>query len=341
MLTGSIAHADVSPQWGHEAFANRPTVCVTCHRAHTATTENLLRSTSGLCLTCHKSGIGADTDVTSGMYTAAVPPRHVPPWGTVGGNLLGGGFYQADTNGDGFPDPQPYAGTSQHDIGIAQVPYGSTSGISVKLECSSCHTIHHDFNHPAQYRLLRAQVGDASGLSVPWNGPWDNETQTTRSAASKYMAYTERDFSNGVPGAPIEYTRNYQAGLSAWCEGCHHVYGEPVGPYDIGDGQGPVIRYKHIVEVTLNDNARLNGLPATDLPMNDKSGNGRSSEDTISCMTCHRAHGTTATVTGFATLAKVSRGILPKGPNASMLLRMDNRGVCINCHQYLNDISAF
>ena len=144
------------------------------------------------------------------------------------------------------------------------------------------------------------------------------------------MAYTETVF-----GDPAEYTRNYQSGLSAWCSGCHNVYIEPASPYDIGDGSGSTIMRRHKVDITLTNTEPLMGTPATDLPLNDLTGNGRTDDDTMSCVTCHRAHGTDTDSTEVGAYQAASRGFLPP-INTSMLLRRDNRGVCIDCHGYLN-----
>jgi predicted CXXCH cytochrome family protein len=347
------AMADMMPT-GHEGFANDARICVVCHRAHTAGNPNLLRAGAGMCLTCHKGGAGADTDVASGLYVRPDAGRHVNPWGTVGGNLLAGGFSKMDINGDGLPETLAYPGTSQHDVGETKAPFGSSNGKSMKLECTSCHSIHHDFNYPNQYRMLNIAVGDNPGpLSVTWNGPWEGPAQVAPKGGT-YMAYTETDFSVAVDvndpavvrpdlvdpakgWTAMEYTRNYKAGLSAWCEGCHNVYSATTN--------GANVKIRHSVEVPLavaaNPSTLLHasyGDPSSDLPLNDRSGNGRTVDDTLSCMTCHRAHGTTASMAGMNAYASADRGTLP-ALNDSMLLRRDNRGVCVNCHHNLGNSS--
>jgi hypothetical protein len=55
--------------------------------------------------------------------------------------------------------------------------------------------------------------------------------------------------------------------------------------------------------------------------------------DWIECLTCHRAHGTKATMTGWATAANMSLTGSPYvGSEESALLRLNNRGVCETCH---------
>lgn len=349
LAAGSSQALAAAMPTGHGMFSNNSRICVVCHRTHTATAENLLRSNAGLCQTCHAGGAGADTDVAAGHYVdSASDPNN---WGVVGNPLLGGGFGIIDGAPTAYGTNPTRPGTSQHQIGGAPItPYGSASGASISMTCTSCHTIHSNFAFGGQYRLLRFQVGDSNpliNLKVFWNGPWEGAAMAVPHAAGgTYMGYTENNFGPGLSNIadprPIEYTRNYSAGLSAWCNGCHSVYGQPIGAYDIGDGQGAVSRHKHVVDVPLASTGRISGTPQTDLPLNDKIAGGtdiigRSSGDTINCLTCHRAHGTDAKMTGFATLSSFNRGVLPKGSGASMLLRSDNRSVCINCHRYLNE----
>lgn len=351
----AVAYADAMPS-GHEPFAENSSICVLCHRTHTATNLNLLRADAGLCLSCHKNGAGADTDVAGGKYVVSsdsrpVPPnspRHGSPMGQVNGNLLGGGFAQLDTDGDGSTETQAYPGTSQHKVGTTIVPFGSDSGASAILECDSCHTIHKtDFT--GQYRYLRAQVGDKTGLQVTWNGPWEGPNQQQpRTPDGPYRAYTETGFGTGLTydplsdslgGEPVEYTRNYRTGLSAWCTGCHSVYGTKVGPYDIDNGEGSMERHKHVVDVTLTNTGRLTDAPDTNLPLSDPDGIPHDGDEMINCLTCHKAHGTTADASQMATAQAASRGVLPL-INTSMLLRLDNRGVCIDCHWYLKGLGS-
>ncbi len=65
-------------------------------------------------------------------------------------------------------------------------------------------------------------------------------------------------------------------------------------------------------------------------------------DDWIECLTCHRAHGTAASMTGWASNAGAASIVntigLPTNlfpaanPVPSALLRYDNRGVCERCH---------
>lgn len=329
----------------HDMFANNDSICVTCHRTHTALNEQLLRSDAGMCLTCHQNGIAADTDVWNGIF-AEVPNSDNLNWGETGGTLLGGGFNRVG-------GAVGTAATSAHTMDIDAIPAGSDSGASVRLVCTSCHNIHHNFLMPAQYRLLRSRPGDATAdIAVPWNGPWEGPAQTTPRSPIGYMAYTERIFGNDLaftpPGSytgdPKEFTRNYQAGIAAWCSGCHTRYmtRQDTTAYDAKDAAGNQIRYRHAVDVPITGRVnRFNSLITyefqTDLPLEDKNGLGRTNDDDMTCLTCHRAHGTDAVMTGETVLVSGGdRGALPSGTD-SMLLRMDDRLVCQTaCHKVVS-----
>jgi predicted CXXCH cytochrome family protein len=333
-LAGATNAMAAAMPTGHGMFSNNARICVVCHRTHTATNGNLLRVNAGLCQTCHSGGAGADTDISSGHYVNS--PSDPNNWGTVGDPLLGGGF--ADINGA----PMAYPGTSQHKIGgDPATPFGSASGATMILTCTSCHTIHAGFSGGAQYRLLRLSVGDAAGpLNVTWNGPWEGPAQASPHNAAGYMAYTETLFGPGLDNIadprPKEFTRNYNSGVSDWCVGCHSNY---TTYFD-----GSVKKIKHTVEVPLSGSptTKLNttyGLPETDLPLNDKIAGGdtpgRSPGDTLNCLTCHKAHGTTALMDRMAVIPASGRATDLPVLTGSMLLRMDNRGVCVNCHRNL------
>ena len=334
---------------GSHGFTFASDACALCHRTHTGVAKNLLKSNS-MCVTCHSGLMGADTNIVDGTYADSKNPAH--SWNsTVDPNnpndpnmnisnppLLAGGFKHvggANTV------------TSAHQIGdiagvtlAPVVPYGSTTGASISLGCTSCHSMHTDLDNPksaTQYRLLRTNLGVAGqNLTVTWNGPWTDATQTTPTTSvtsTTNMAYTERDFSNDPAPATglIEYTRNYKSGMSAWCEGCHAVYGTPDGASGSPDN---VAYHRHKMDVQLVSGTRLLGTPTTDLPLNDLGALGRTSEDLMNCATCHRAHGTDSTIDGPYVTAAARTGL--PSMNTSMLLRLDNRGVCINCHSYLN-----
>lgn len=144
----------------------------------------------------------------------------------------------------------------------------------------------------------------------------------------------------------------------------------PCGEYDAGDGYGAEVRHRHPINVPLTvfkgerqlivDPAAWQAFDPTikvvDIPLDNdprvEEGLAQTYQmtDWIECLTCHRAHGTDATMSGYAnatlepipagsTMAGVlspkpkttsPAGVPPAGDSA--LLRADNRGVCERCH---------
>jgi hypothetical protein len=171
-------------------------------------------------------------------------------------------------------------------------------------------------------------------------------------------------------GTALADAENPDKGMSGWCAGCHSTYLLEVGTvtrsdsttyaaaasvYNAGDGFGLNMRHKHPINVELDtyNAADKSSMIVTDqvLPLAhslDESatlgGKDNEKEDWIECLTCHRAHGTAATMEGWADeLAEddtdevpsfISPGeLLESGDrDPSNLLRLDNRGVCEVCH---------
>ncbi len=89
-------------------------------------------------------------------------------------------------------------------------------------------------------------------------------------------------------------------------------------PFNAEDGLGLQTRYRHNMNVTL-------GALTTTLRLEDQSGKGASADDQLFCLSCHFAHGSNVTTSGRAA------NIAPT--NDSALLRLDNCGVCEDCHK--------
>ncbi len=156
-----------------------------------------------------------------------------------------------------------------------------------------------------------------------------------------------------------------EKGMGGWCAACHvnymqftgavyttgvdpfddwgsHVASETLG-YDSLDGWGAAVRHRHPVNVPLTNYLGARSLIITTNPLplaHDDTADAATQDDTdwIDCLTCHVAHGSSAVMTGYADVADSTDpqpdsgtgGIPPTGDNA--LLRLNNRGVCENCH---------
>ena len=329
--------------------------CASCHRAHTAKAEYLLKQAQpALCYTCHGGGTGATTDVQFGVSggTAA---------------LRGGGFEFAKIDSGsatkvmgptaasyGIPSTlqvipalglaQPVKPTtSRHNInggsGDAGIAWGNgaiDSGVgkaNVTLECGSCHDPHGNGN----YRILRPIPVDAATTAVAASAAGVTPVVAAVAAVvvapikipdvptdvagqpSNHIYTTANYWLTGDAKSPLNataYTANHGVGtgtatpdgyiqnIAAWCTTCHTRYLATTGSYKTASGD-PTFMYKHRSDAN-------------------------SSQGAANCITCHVSHGSNAAMVG------VSAGVPLPGVGApagdSRLLRVDNRGTCVMCH---------
>lgn len=341
--------------------------CAGCHRAHTAQGEYLLKEEQpGLCFTCHgTSGTGASTDVVDGKgYTGSGGSPDASRAGSFGA-LRGGGFqfalintaapkkdvYQYNATTVRNKNQHIYAlttgqpATSAHNVNTADVtawgngPVSGTTpayGSTVQLACASCHDPHGNGN----YRILRdipEQSGATTGVTIP-------DATTKVYVTSDYW---EAGDSN-TPAVTVGTTTvdAFSANISAWCTTCHTRYLAPSGSYKTDSGDA-VYKYRHRSDSLKKlDNTATNadGSPVyPDLYGTTKVEGGGAPN----CITCHVAHGsnsTQGTVSASVTNPSGSSAYV-NGPYGnvldgsgsptvgdSRLLRVDNRGMCLMCH---------
>ena len=306
--------------------------CASCHRAHTAKAEKLLKEAQpGLCYTCHGAGApGSSTDVFNGN-----------DGGT--GALRGGGFAKAQissaaaTKTTGLIDPVTgriatsnqtipalaagLATTSKHNAGGTAADAGTAwgngpisatqnLGKSLTLECGSCHDPHGNGN----YRILRpvpvdsgvavtagVKIPDAATKAYTTANYWLTGDSTSPAGVVGSVAYTNGTSPLGTgTAAPDGYIQN----VAAWCTTCHTRYLAPTQSYKTASGDATFM-YRHRSDA------------------NYKAG-------AANCITCHVSHGSNAVMSG------TSIGLNP-GDTAvvgadSRLLRVNNRGTCLMCH---------
>ena len=273
-------------------------------------------------------------------------------WGAYGGGYFGQGAGTAtgnfkDTPGD--PKNSNLAGESN----------------KIAMDCSTCHDPHGSSN----YRILKSLVnnnyvgGYVASATAPTNPTPDGfvssvETGWPDKGFRLHTAYPTYEPNYTTPMYAKGYdmatgAENADKGMSGWCAGCHStyvgdstqqftnslgvVYQSLASTYNAGDGAGFTLRHKHPINVELasyNSTATPLNVAGLLLPVsNDSTETGKPKTDKtdwVECLTCHRAHGTIATMEGFA----VDTAGLPPfvSGTPSALLRMDNRGVCENCH---------
>jgi hypothetical protein len=197
---------------------------------------------------------------------------------------------------------------------------------SVVLECGSCHDPHGNGN----YRILKPVPNDAgtlvqtvispestnattgvvtpAELSAPATGVSIPDAVTKVYTTTNYWTVADRNVPAVKGGAlPIATeTDGYIANVSQWCATCHTRYLAGSGSYKTNSGDA-AFTYRH----------RSN--------RNNSAGVSRPN-----CIQCHVSHGSNVSMTGN------SIGVNP-GDTAvvgadSRLLRVNNRGTCVMCH---------
>jgi predicted CXXCH cytochrome family protein len=312
----------------HQAGASLTTdSCSSCHRTHTAQAPILLKTTQqNLCYTCHGTGgTGATTDVQNGMQyqasdgTTPGTVDTVTRGSIVAGALRGGGFDYALIDTDlsartGTTDiPALTAGvqtTSSHSVnGTSQMAWGfgdisttSNPGTNVSLECGSCHDPHGN----SQYRILKATpTGSYQGT---YKGYDINNTPGAPItiggvviADATVKAYTTTDYWTAVDAnAPA-----FKTAITSWCATCHTRYWAKSGSWlATSNSTDPIFTYRHSTPGSTGSRA---------------------------CIQCHVAHGSNAAVGTNSQAEPLPGDTAPRG-NDSSLLRIDNRGICLQCH---------
>ncbi len=355
LMFSGIAIANNGPHLGGSAnlavsggFAQDTDACAGCHRAHTGVQLKLLSSGTSVysfCTACHNT-TGANTNVLSGVFDGTSNYTY------EGHNSETDGQAAKGLNAGGFTNALPYDGlrsrggatdvtSSAHSVdGSNQTAWGGgltgaaspLGGTTVAMECTSCHDPHGNKNSGGteRYRILRNTVNSV-----------DISATDIRSHEAEF----------GVK----DYTRmDYKEGTSTFCATCHTQYVDKLGTlasdttaYDSADTQGAVVRHRHGVDKALSLGTTGNGLTIsanlneptedhTQLPVESSTANlwdiadpatsvaTIEETDEVVCMSCHQAHGSSASV---------NNTVLPSTGSSSTLLRLDNRGVCQDCHQ--------
>jgi predicted CXXCH cytochrome family protein len=378
---GAVAQANGGPHGGYAADTDK---CAACHRAHTAIGADLLVAEDqyALCTSCH-DGTGATTNVFDGVLEGT--GKRLNGGGFENVLMLG---YPGEVGGpisEPVTSTHSVEGLNGSDgLGTAWGslgPGGEGPGVSGTLECASCHNPHGSTN----YRILK-DVDNGHGAPPGWwsggedgstsaatcsdtidNGGGDGADLADASADCQWLYLKSWQNSQVLEtdnliaaGGTDKYATgnyaNYTEGMDAFCASCHTEYMTPSGsasvgsaPYDAGDGNGAVPRFRHATVRSASSSAdgKLRRAAfdrsATDgdaLSWTDTNGNGawdpgevmnetpsvnETARSGFTCLTCHFAHGSAAKATGYAA------DVAPTDDSA--LLYYDNRGVCRVCHQ--------
>ncbi|MBI3967436.1 MAG: hypothetical protein HY329_17515, partial [Chloroflexi bacterium] len=256
---------------------------------------------------------------------------------------------------------------------------GTKSGtLSQPLTCTSCHNPHGSAN----YRIFRESINNRivsvlayyGGALTNQEGGRGLELGTPADKYTKeYYASTALDDTGGYQP---QFSLALQAGdptlngFALLCGACHSSYPSSSAKSIPGGAQNPwgITKYRHRMEMQFSDwnspkyggvvpcqpetnpyNPATGGcggvgaLPALRLASNNSGVN----NEIVTCLTCHRAHGTATNMSGFA-LSSAFGGSSPDsispaqqadsqitgGTSKSMLLFTDNRAMCEACHQW-------
>lgn len=273
--------------------------------------------------------------------------------------LNGGGFMYVDSkaitsrhNADPADDmrrPWGFNGSGTGSGGTSSNTGQNNATMANPLQCTSCHNPHGTTN----YRLLKESVnGNTVNVKAWYNGAATvNEGARGLESGAPADKYTQNYYgSAGTGGAPTATTGS----LSSLCGACHTAY--PSAGASSGYTAGGVTHYRHKTEMPFTDwsnpdTARVSSNPETSpitgfpaLRLASMSGAGAGSNNVVTCLTCHRVHGTSTTMSGYA--LKISGGGLgdadltpSQAPtydpsSTSTLLYTNNRGMCQACHQW-------
>ncbi|MBK6911255.1 MAG: hypothetical protein IPK53_17925 [bacterium] len=310
--------------------------CAACHMMHNGSDDfieppshnnkYLLRfdSPTDVCLSCH----GAN----NGSVWAQTPTLPAPERGSGNFVFIGAANINDAPNGALYPlsgshgvhNCENYTFNAGPDPVNTMAPGGVFP--AARLACTSCHDPHGNEN----FRMLRgAGFVPAGQITFAYPAPVAQGIPLTGAAES-----------------PSLHTA-YQSGWTNWCANCHGFYHQ-----DARDG------FRHVVAGALPSEARnsyehydgssnptggnpltsyLPQVPFEDPNITTTSTYGPSTRSQISCITCHRAHGSSAVDAGrwdFQVVNLRMDGIV----SGSYPLPMPYRGtversLCLKCHE--------
>jgi predicted CXXCH cytochrome family protein len=333
LVTSGVALANNGPHDGgyYTSFYDE---CDKCHlpASDGSPGGDLKDNVPDLCFACHGSTAnGADTNVEDGIYLDRDSVTESPAEGIPLRGLKGGGFVNALMDTDLDSAVSATAATSSHiadgSLGVVWGNGAIDSGpglIDFSLSCTSCHDPHGNGN----YRTLRPIPRD-SGAIAPVNVP--NEVTKNYTVANASGQYFGEGYNLALPStSPM--SPQYVA-LSDWCIQCHTRYmaSSDAATTDSGDA---IFTYRHMTGDTFaegGDCSKCHGIPFVIPP--PITFNAAYWNHDVECMTCHVAHGCSASMVGYAgSLVWPDGSITPPGNARSSLLRVDNRGTCQLCH---------
>jgi predicted CXXCH cytochrome family protein len=336
--------------WTHGQFNATTDACAGCHVAHAAPYPKLLKSgptQTEFCYLCHGQG------TTSAPYDIQY------------GKTVDGGNSYTSTAG-GFerlwigPGSNDYETvTSRHTVmgylpdtlnqagawsgpGATQlvIPGGTDTLTGNGLVCGSCHDPHAGGKTPGTV----AWVPPGSGSSYSINNAVSGNPRLLRTSILGRMVdevifamESVGSFAYSATDSGVYQVTDYVYGSAAWCGACHNKFDtSTAGERIAGSGHAGQLlgMWRHPVDVHAQPptGGGLGDVTvATGTPLELWTSGFSGLPDKVACLTCHRAHGATAQINGWATSWPRDTGIGGTS-DTSALIRMDSRGICYNCH---------
>jgi cytochrome c553 len=285
----------------------------------------LIRSTpSDVCLTCHGDSRGLE--FPSVTYTPTAPPPQTGAGSFI--FLLEDKLYDGRTgsvpgSGGGHNLNAPSRGVSA-DGTLLTAPGGTYP--SSAMGCSSCHDPHGNTN----FRLLYG-IGPVTAGGATFTNAAPVAEGTSYSAAETNVLHTA-----------------YKSGMSAWCANCHgNFHAEAGGRLEHKSGQslggtvaGIYGRYNGTAHYNSGTPATsyLAAVPFEEPTMTTTGTDGPLASSQVSCISCHRAHASSAPDIGrwdFNVTWLSDDGVTsgsypipnPYGPDVEI-----QRSLCNKCH---------
>ena len=309
LLAVSLAFADGGP---HGGFTNTGAGCAGCHRTHTAQAAKLLATDqANLCFSCH-DGTGSKLDAWDGASLSATVGGRAgtgQPAG-VDGALKSGGFVYAridsgnattpgvalGNSAGGVPTTSAHMKWGQNGLAAQNTIWGSGTSGAGQAISSLVCGDCHNPHGNGNYRILRPQPN--YGASSVTLADEATKSYTTANYWDTYKV-----------GVTTPWT---QPQMSQWCATCHTRYQAGMGSINSSSGDATFM-YRH--------------------PSDGNIGFGPYN---ASCVQCHVAHGSNASMNGDGKTNFSSKEPWPGGTtargNESTLLKIDNRGTCVACH---------
>ena len=298
--------AQPNSDWIHGNYSANTDTCGTCHSTHNASSRYLTTFTTNgptsdiyqNCTFCHSALGSSKYDEVDGMFKGNGVDSNGNAVEPKSGCTAGGGFEKMPAAIKDYTSSGPeYSYTPVTSNHLVNQPSGTLVNI------------------PGGTLLGSNQMELTCTSCHNVHGKTDNSLLLK--VRLDIWDDVENDYKSvDIPKVVKDSSSAFNNAITDFCLACHTDYSTGPGQYRhpvAKDGSNPQV----LASSASGFNPDLLALPV-------------SSSGEVTCLTCHNAHGTTAQVSNSA--------YNPSPPvRPSTLLRMDERGVCENCHNKTPD----